>query len=115
MLNSAIQSAESAKKFSLNNIDEALRNVGTMFYYKDMYSLLQKNTSILEKMAEAFILFVDDLRKSPVWWFLFGLLSLLSVFIVLILDFNTITSNPLLYKDTWQIILSMHLIGASFL
>jgi hypothetical protein len=27
MLDSAIQSAESAKKFSINNIDEALRNV----------------------------------------------------------------------------------------
>jgi hypothetical protein len=65
-----------------------------MFYYKDMYSLFQKDASFLEKITEAFILFIDDLRKSPVWWFLFGLISLLTVFIILFIDFTEIISRP---------------------
>jgi hypothetical protein len=100
----------------VSNIDEALRNVGMMFYYKDMYSIFQKeDTTFFNKIVEAVFFLIEDLRKSPVWWFIFGSISLISVVIVLIIDFITITSNPAEYKDVWQILVSMHLIGASFL
>lgn len=116
LIESGIQSSKSIQTFNVNNIDEALRNVWAMFYYKDMYSVFQKwEVSLFDKVIEATFLLIEDLQKSPVWWFIFGSISLVLVFVVLIIDFVAITTNPTNYKDIWQIIISMHLIWASFL
>jgi hypothetical protein len=115
LIQSGIESSKSIKTFNVKNIDEALRNIWEMFYQKDMYWIIQKDATIWVKVIEALFLFLDDIRKSPVWWFILGIISLITVFITLILDFITIKDTPELYKDTWQIVLSMHIIWASFI
>lgn len=126
-LESAIQSAKSINTFKINNIDEALRNVWEMFYNKDAYlSFINSDWSfskiwtwIKESFLHIIFMMLNEFLGSPRWWLLWWLTSLSIMLWILwseyfmILDWKK--ENLQTYKDFWQLIVSIHIIWASFL
>lgn len=127
LIESAIQSSESIQQFNVNNIDEALKNVWEMFYNKDAYlDFLNTNWTYKEfferiksGIGRAIFLAINDFFESPKWWLFVWLIPIIILFTVLFLEYSVILDWEIedlqKYKDFWTIIVSLHLIWASFL
>lgn len=121
LLESAIQSAKSIQTFNVNNIDNALKNVSTMLYYGDLYSVFKSKGSFGRKLVQAFFLMLQDISNSPNWWFLGWLFWLSCVVWVLFFDVSILflskNSGEMikLFESNWHIFVSIHIIGSSFM
>lgn len=127
LIESGIQSSKSMQTFNVNNIDEALRNVWEMFYNKDAYMVFNNTgwtfTSLFKKIKEnileSLLLNLNEFFESPKWWLLLWLIPVVILFSVLWIEYSMIlnwkSQDLQKYKDFWQIIVSLHLIWASFL
>ncbi|GAB0174143.1 MAG: hypothetical protein HHAS10_00220 [Candidatus Altimarinota bacterium] len=126
LIESGIESSKSIQNFNVNNIDEALKNVGEMFYNKDTYIPFQNPKwtwkdfmkFIKFNIGEAIVVFSEDFFKSPKWWLLLGMVPLITIFSVLWSEYNFILISKDVdlkkYQDYWQILVSTHIIFVSF-